>query len=28
LWHDMLAESLPGLAPLALGRQVKQPGLF
>ena len=28
LWHDMLAERLPGLAPLALGRQVKQPGLF
>ena len=28
LWHDMLAERLPGLAPLALGRQVEQPGLF
>ena len=28
LWHDMLAERLPGLAPLALGQQVTQPGLF
>ena len=28
LWHGMLAERLPGLAPLALARQVKQPGLF
>jgi hypothetical protein len=28
LWHDMLAERLPGLAKLALGRQVKQPRLF
>jgi hypothetical protein len=28
LWHGMLMERLPGLAPLALGQQVDQPGLF
>ena len=28
LWHEMLAERLPWLTPLALGQQVSQPGLF
>jgi len=28
LWHEMLTERLPWLAPLPLGRQVSQPGLF
>ncbi|MGJ3257395.1 MAG: DUF72 domain-containing protein [Alcanivorax sp.] len=28
LWHAMLAEHVQGLAPLAMGQQVDQPGLF